>query len=251
VPPAVLGEFSSRSADVRMHAFSVGVRSARGRHVAWAATRPAKTTGRPYDDLAVEWRRRATFAGPALDLDRDLDRDRDRRAGPLSPGKDRASVDGTYDEHRFAGAIAVTPHGGAYRRDVVAAFASSARDGVPAASLERVTDLWAPEARVGVAETLTSRRSVVPANHHLQALGPRPVDPAGHETWLTAARAIDAYRERWGIERAAEPLGTDRSLSSLPPTRLADHLRVARQLDAARQRLGRRAPAEMELGLDR
>jgi hypothetical protein len=147
--------------------------------------------------------------------------------------------------------IAVTPHSGAHRRDAVAAFAGSARDGVPAASLDHVTDLWAPDAQVGVAEGLRTRRSVVPENHHLQALGPRPVDPAGHETWLTAARAIDGYRERWGIERAAEPLGPDRTLSSLSPARLADHLRVARQLDTARGRLGRRAPAELEVGLDR
>ena len=245
VPPAVLGEFSSRGADVRMHAFSAGVRSAHGRHVAWAATRPAKMTGRPYDELAVEWRRRAGHAGPELELERPP------RMGPFPPGKDPASVGGSFDEHRFAGVIGVTPHGGAHRRDVVAAFASSAQEGVPAASLERVTDLWAPEVRVGVAETLTSRRSVVPANHHLQALGPRPFDPAGHETWLTAARALDAYRERWGIERAAEPLGAGRSMSSLPAAQLADHLRVTRQLDAARLRLGRRAPLEMELGLDR
>ncbi|HXA74272.1 MAG TPA: MobF family relaxase [Acidimicrobiales bacterium] len=243
VSPAVMGEFSSRSADVRMHAFSTGARSARGRHVAWAATRPPKMTGTPYDELVVEWRRRAGFAGPELERDIFV---------PLRPpGPDSASVSGSYDEHRFAGVIALTPHGGAHRRDVVAAFAGSARDGVPAASLDRVTDLWAPEPRLGVAETLMARRSVVPANHHLRALGPRPVDPAGHETWLTAARTIDGYRERWGIERAAEPLGNDRTLSSLPPARLADHLRVARQLDAARVRLGRRAPAAMELGLDR
>jgi len=111
--------------------------------------------------------------------------------------------------------------------------------------------LWATESRVGVAEALATRQSVVPAHHHLRALGPRPFDPAGHETWLTAARAIDAYRARWGIELAAEPLGADRTLSSLPAARLAEHLRVERQLDAARMRLGRRAPAEMELGLDR
>jgi hypothetical protein len=157
----------------------------------------------------------------------------------------------SYDEHGFAGVIAVTPHGGAHRRDVVAAFAGSARDGAPAPSIDRVTDLWAPEARVGVAEELMARRSVMPANHHLRALGPRPVEPGNHETWLTAAQAIDAYRERWGIERAAEALGTERSLSSLPPARLADHLRLTRQLDVARLMLGRRAPAEMELGLGR
>ncbi|HEX4175530.1 MAG TPA: MobF family relaxase [Acidimicrobiales bacterium] len=243
VSPALLGEFSSRSADVRMHAFVVGARSARGRHVAWAATRAPKTVGASYDELAVEWRRRAGIAGPGLEPD--------VRVRVSSRGTDLGCVPGSYDEHRFAAAIAVTPHGGAHRRDVVAAFAGSARDGVPAASLERVTDQWAPEEGVGVCEGLTTRRSVVPANHHLRALGPRPVDPDHHETWLTAARAIDAYRTRWGIERASEPLGTDRSLSSLPAPRLADHVRVVRQLDAARVRLGRRAPAEMELGLDR
>jgi TrwC relaxase len=243
VSPVLLGEFSSRSADVRMHAFASGARSAHGRHVAWAATRPPKTAGTAYDELTVEWRRRADVARPRPE--------QDLQVRPASPGAGLLSVPGSYDEHRFAGVLAVTPHGGAHRRDVVGAFAGSARDGVPAASLDRVTDLWAPEPRVGVAEGLTTRRSVVPANHHLRALGPRPVDPADHETWLGAARAIDAYRSRWGIERAVEPLGADRTLSSLPPGRLADHLRVARQLDAARMRLGRRAPAEMELGLDR
>jgi hypothetical protein len=244
VSPELIGEFSSRGADVRMHAFLAGARSARGRRVAWVATRPPKTTGTPYGVLGVEWRRRAGFAaGPGLELD--------LRARPPLPGADSVAVPGSYDEHRFAGVIAVTPHGGAHRRDVVAAFAGSARNGVPAASLDRVTDLWAPGGRVGVAEELTTRRSVVPATHHLRALGPRPVDPEAHETWLAAARVIDAYRERWGIERAVEPLGAGRSLSSLPPGRLADHLRVARQLDTARVRLGRRAPAEMELGLDR
>ncbi|HSZ37108.1 MAG TPA: MobF family relaxase [Acidimicrobiales bacterium] len=241
--PALLGEFSSRAADVRMHAFSTGARSAHGRHVAWAATRPPKVIGTPYDELAVEWRRRASVAGPAIELGSGS-----RVRGQL---RDSALVEGSYDEHRFAGVIEVTPHRGAHRRDVVAAFAGSARDGVPETSLERVTDLWAPEARIGVAEDLMARRSVVPANHHLRALGPRPVDPVGHETWLTAARSIDAYRGRWGIERADEPLGGDRTLSSLAPARLADHLRVARQLDAARMRLGRRAPSTMELGLDR
>jgi conjugative relaxase-like TrwC/TraI family protein len=244
VSPAVRGEFSSRGADIRMHAFSAGARSAHGRHVAWAATRLPKTTGSSYDELVVEWRRRAGFAGPALELD--------LRIGLSPPGKDRGfrAVPRSYDEHRFAGVIALTPHGGAHRRDVTAAFAGSAPEGVPAASLDRVTELWAPGARLGVAEELMARRTVVPAPHHLRALGPRPVEPAGHETWLTAARTIDAYRERWGLGPETEPLGTDRT-SSLPAARLADHLRVSRQLDAARMRLGRRPPAEMELGLDR
>lgn len=250
VPPAVVGEFSSRGTDIRMEAYRSGSPSARGRHVAWATTRPPKVSGTSYEELAVEWRRRAAFVGPGhgLGLGLGLESEREGRFSPPAT----ASASASYDEHRFAGVIAVTPHGGAHRRDVVAAFAASARDGVSAASLDHVTDLWAPEQRVGVAEALGSRRSVVPANHHLRALGPRPIETAGHATWLRAAQAIDAYRERWGIEREAEPLGTDRAaLSTLPPLRLADHLRVARQLDAARARLGRRAPADMDLGLDR
>jgi hypothetical protein len=241
VPPAVLGEFSSRGADIRMHADAFGARSARGRQVAWAATRPPKVTETSHRELAAEWRRRAGFAG--------LD-------GPvLEPGGRRSlTVPSTssYDEHRFAGVLSVTPHGGARRRDVVEAFAVSARDGVAAPSLERVSGLWAPagEGQVGVAEVLVSRRSVTPANHLLRALGPRPIDPDDHMTWVRAAGAIDAYRERWGIERTPEPLG-DGALSTLPPSRLADHLRVARQLDAARVTLGRRPPVEMDLGLGR
>ena len=92
-----------------------------------------------------------------------------------------------------------------------------------------------------MAEPLQQRRQVVPANHLLQALGPRPVDPGDHEVWLGAARAVDAYRERWGLGRAAEPLGTagtGPSLAALPADRLADHVRTERQLQAARTRLG-------------
>jgi conjugative relaxase-like TrwC/TraI family protein len=232
VPPAVLGEFSSRGADVRRHAFETGS----GHHVAWAATRPPKVTGTTYAELTADWSRRAAEAGPTVELDRP-------RAPTPTPTP-------SFDEHRYAGVISLTPHGGAHRRDVAGAFALAARDGAAAASLEHVTDLWAPAKRVGVAEDLLSRGRVVPAGEHLRALGPRPVDPADHETWLGAARTIDAYRERWGIERVAEPLGAE-PLSSLPAARLADHLRVARQLDAARISLGRRAPAEVELGLGR
>jgi hypothetical protein len=68
--------------------------------------------------------------------------------------------------------------------------------------------------------------------------------------WVGAARALDGYRARWGLERATEPLGLGHgALAGLPATRLADHLRTARHLDEARARLGRRHPAELELGL--
>ena len=105
-----------------------------------------------------------------------------------------------------------------------------------------------------MAEPVHQRRAVCPGGHALRALGPRPVDPDDHEVWLGAARAIDAYRERWGVGRAAEPLGLDgtqASLAALPPARLADHLRATRTVDEARHRLGYREVPQVELGLSR
>ena len=63
IPPEVLGEFSSRGADIRRHLYETGARSARGRRVGWAATRPAKTSGPDYAEAARDWRRRARAAG--------------------------------------------------------------------------------------------------------------------------------------------------------------------------------------------
>jgi hypothetical protein len=99
-----------------------------------------------------------------------------------------------------------------------------------------------------VAEPLRARRTVMPTNHHLRALGARPLRPDDHVVWLDAAQAMDDYRARWGIERSLEPLGLD-GLRALPAARLADHLRTARRLDEARARLGRREPVAVELGL--
>ncbi len=157
------------------------------------------------------------------------------------------------DEHRFAGVISVTPHGGARRRDVVAAFGAAATDGVAAGSLERLVGHWVPRGPVGVAEPMQPRRAVMPANHHLRALGPRPVDPDQHEVWVGGARAIDAYRDRWGLRCSPEPLGDPASpeLAALPTARLADLVRTTRHLDDVRARLGRREPFGVELGLGR
>ena len=116
--------------------------------------------------------------------------------------------------------------------------------------MERLADERAPEAGVGVAEALHSRASVVPGNHLQRTLGPRPVDPAAHGVWLGAARAIDGYRARRGIDGSTvEPLGSS-PLAALPGDRLADHLRTTRQIDEARVRLGWREPREAERGLD-
>jgi len=240
VAPELLGEFSTRAADIRRRMHEVGGHSARAGRVAWAATRPAIKPGTPYPELALEWRRRADAAGWALDLG-------------LAPGRPPPSPR-LLDEHHFAGVISLTPHGGARRRDVVAALAAAARQGIEADPLGHLADHWAPSASVGVAEPLHRRRDVVPANHLLRALGPRPLDLPGHALWAGAAKALDSYRDRWGPDRTTATLGVAGStagLSSLPPARLADHIRTARHLEVVRSRLGRRDPAAVDLVIGR
>jgi conjugative relaxase-like TrwC/TraI family protein len=235
VGPELLGEFSSRGADIRRRMYETGTRSGRGRRVAWAATRPAKTPGLDYADAAREWRRRARDAGGPPELETVQ-----REAHPV------------LDEHRVAAVLSLTPHGGARRRDVVAAFASGARDGVEADSVERLVALWVPPAPPGVAEPIHQRGDALPRTAHLRALGPRPVRPADHEVWMDAAQTIDAYRERWSVTRSDEPFGVGRDeLAALGPARLADHLTTLRHVEVARARLGRREPVTVELGLGR
>jgi conjugative relaxase-like TrwC/TraI family protein len=240
VMPELLGEFSSRAADIHRRMHEVGAHSARAGRVAWAATRPAKRPSRSYAELAPEWARRARAVGGPMELG--------RATGHPPP------TPCLVDEHRFAAAISLTPHGGARRRDVVAAFAAAAPLGVEAAPLARLVDHWVPDPSVGVAETLHHRRDVVPANHVLGALGPRPLNPTDHALWVGAAAAFNAYRDRWGLDRVTATLvapGSTSGLSSLSAPRLADHLRTARHLEAVRARLGRRQPAEVDLGIGR
>jgi conjugative relaxase-like TrwC/TraI family protein len=238
VGPDVLAEFSSRSADIRRYKGERGVHSSRGARIAWAATRPTKGSGAPYAELATQWQRTAHAVGSDLEMVR----------APIRRAR------ATLDEHRFAGVIALPVHGGAHRRDVVTAFSTAAADGATAAVVERLVDQWVPDGPPGVAEPLQQRRTVVPANHHLRALGPRPVDPGDHAVWLGAARSLDAYRERWGLTHATEPLGEregPQGLAVLPADHLADHVRTRREIDVARARLGWREPVTVERGLGR
>ncbi len=240
VGPELLGTFSSRAADIRRHMCEVGARSPRGARVAWAATRPPKGPSTPFEDLTERWRREAHNAGGRLELDRCT-----RRVGTARPA---------LDEHRFAGVISLTPHGGARRRDVVSAFSAAAHDGATADVLERLVDQWVVPGAVGVAEHVQPRRTVVPANGHLQALGPRPVDPDEHAVWLGASRALQSYRERWGAVHTAEESGAPHAptgLASMPVARLVDHLRTEHAVASAQMRLGRRPPLLAERGLGR
>jgi hypothetical protein len=224
-----------------------GSHSARGARVAWAATRPEKQSGLSFARLTSEWGGRARSVGiePA-------------EMRSLLASRQRAGASASINEHRFGASLSLAPDGAARRRDVVAAFSTGALEGADARSIGRLTDLWTPacsdRAQLGVAEDIRSLRSVVPGSHLLAALGPRPVDPADHETWRNAAHAIDQYRNRWDVRDRSDVLGVDAlhsGISSLPTDRLVDHLRVTRHIEVARQQLGRRDPHALEMGRGR
>jgi conjugative relaxase-like TrwC/TraI family protein len=243
VSPLLLGEFSSRSADIRRHMAAWGSHSARGARVAWAATRPEKQSGLSFAALATEWGERARSVGVAP---------AEMRALLASP--QRANASASINEHRFGAVLSLAPDGAARRRDIVAAFGTGALEGADAPSIERLTDLWTParsvRVQVGVAEDIRPLRSVVPGGHLLAALGPRPIDPADHETWRDAAQSIDQYRHRWDVRERSDVLGVGAlpsGISSLPTDRLVDHLRVTRHIEVARQQLGRRDPFAHEM----
>jgi conjugative relaxase-like TrwC/TraI family protein len=252
VSPLALGEFSSRSADIRRHMSERGSHSARGAHIAWAATRPEKGAGLEFAELSSRWKRQ----GRAVGCDRSEISALLGRADLRDP--QALNEHRFVNEHRFGAALSLSPDGAARRRDIAVAFSTAALAGAHAQSVERLTDLWTPDAsaraQIGVAEDIRTLRSLVPGGHLFEALGPRPVDPADHEVWRDAARVIDGYRGRWNVGQGSDVLGTDRltsGISSLPTARLVDHLQTTRHMEAARQRLGWRAPLGHEMGRGR
>jgi hypothetical protein len=242
VSPYLLGEFSSRSADIARYMAERGSHSVRGAQVAWAATRPTKCPALDFGELSSQWERRArTFGQPRAEM-----------AAVL--GRHTRADRQTLNEHRFGASLSLAPDGAARRRDIVTAFATAAVDGAQAPCVERLTELWTPvvsdRVQVGVIEDVRPLRSVVPGGHLRGALGPRPVDPVEHEVWRDAAHAIDAYRRQWGVKDATDALGVNTMASgvaSLSTERLVAHLRTTRQIEVARQRLGWRVARERDM----
>ena len=136
VSPLLIGEFSSRSAEVRRHMAEWGSHSARGGHVAWAVTRPPKPPGVAFDALRDQWERRAEALGTAR-------AEFIARIGGAVTAPSRPAL----GEHRFRAVLAGTADGAARRRDVVEAFGVAALGGATAPALERLTDLWVPTRR--------------------------------------------------------------------------------------------------------
>jgi hypothetical protein len=238
ISPLLLGEFSSRSADIRRHMAEQGSHSGRGSRIAWAATRAPKQADISFRELAADWERRARgLGGSGAEL------------GPLV-ARSELIARPTLNEHQFRATLSRAADGAVRRRDVVAGFGAAAVSGATAPTVERLTDLWLPPSReVGVAEAVHAPRGLVPGDHLIAALGPRPVDVPGHRVWQGGAQSIEAYRRRWGVIRNAPALGVgpDGDLSSFPATRLADHVRTARTVEVARQQLGWRQSRGLEL----
>jgi conjugative relaxase-like TrwC/TraI family protein len=237
VSPSVMGELSSRSAEIRQHAATWGTHSARGTRLAWAVTRAAKPPSVGIDTLRASWERRARGAGL----------EQWERPGRSTP---RTSL----SEHQFASVLSTTADGGVRRRDVVTAFAAAAPDGVAAPALAQLTSLWVPDRPgvVGVTETMHQRREMLPRPFELDTLGPRPIDPTEHAVWCTAARDMARYRQRWGVTQPRQAWDVDpAAVSGFSTERLIDHLRTTQHVDAARTRLGHRSPPVLELGRSR
>jgi conjugative relaxase-like TrwC/TraI family protein len=235
ISPVLIGEFSSRAADIRRHGFEHGVRSTRGSRVAAAATRPDKGEGTDFVDLVPQWHERATAAmGAPLELTAVLDH---RPAGPA-----------LLSEHQFAGVLSLSSGGRARRRDVVSAFAQAARQGAAADHVAALTELWLPGAATapGVAEISHPTASVVPAPHLLRTLGSRPVDVRQHRVWVEGARTINEYRQRWQV-LGPEALGQAQCQPGWSTARMVDHLRTVERMEVARARLGLREPLTVEL----
>jgi conjugative relaxase-like TrwC/TraI family protein len=243
VSPLVVGEFSSRSADIRRHMYERGSHSARGARIAWAVTRPEKQAGIHFAELSSDWERRARAVSSGGD-----------EVKALLGQSGRSTQRQFLSEHRFGASLSLTPDGGARRRDIAVAFGAAAVDGTSVQNIERLTDLTTPQPterpQIGVAEDTYSLRSVVPRTYVLEALGPRPVNDIDHAVWRDAADAIDGYRTRWHVSAGGDALGADSlasGISSLPTDRLIDHLETDRHIEVARQRLGWRGSRGLEM----
>ena len=192
VSPMLMGEFSSRAADIRRHMARWGSHGGRGARVAWAAdpgTEGDRVSPLPSwlligSDALGRWGNRARHWWPT----------RGRRVDTVPRP--------VLSEFRFRATLSQTADGAVRRRDVIEGFGTAAVDGARAPTLERLADLWVPPTgHVGVAEEAHAPRAVVPGDHLIAALGPRPVNAGDHRVWREGAEAIEAYRQVWGVTK--------------------------------------------------
>ena len=241
VSPMLMGEFSSRAADIRRHMARWGSHGGRGARVAWAATRAPKATGVSFAELASEWERRARAVGNRA---RTLVAHAGRRVETVPRP--------VLSEFRFRATLSQTADGAVRRRDLIEGFGTAARGRRPGADARAPgRSLGAPDGSRGSRRRGTTRRGP----WCRATISSPPSDPGPSTPGITGcggrgAQAIEAYRQVWGVTKSAAPLGVDGpgcALSSLPAPRLAHHLRTVRTVQEARLRLGWREPRALEL----
>jgi hypothetical protein len=82
-------------------------------------------------------------------------------------------------------------------------------------------------------EVLGAAAEVRPSRAVTAQLGPIPRDEAGRLAWRDAARAIEAYRDRWGIPDDRAALDLTNPAHAPHPAQRADQLRVLAACRAA------------------
>ncbi len=230
IDPVVLGTFSGRAAEIREHLAERGLSSRRANRVAWAATRSPKEHGTGAGTLRRAWRDRAEgsgFGGPEV-------------ASVL--GRSLVPTGGI-DERRFAAALAEASPSGGTRRDVLGAWAGALRRGAPLGEVEAAVDHWWEHgaSSLGVAEPRGTLGVLMPSEHVLRALGPRPSSAAAQPLWRGTAAAVESYRRRWGVDdpqRALGP-GPGEGGRTMEARQVVERHAVERELDRTCRRLGR------------
>jgi conjugative relaxase-like TrwC/TraI family protein len=252
----VIEGFSTRRNDIRTHLAEK--RSARldgtgpGRRasrketdVAAMITRPEKESEHSLDDLLPHWREKADELG--------FDRQKLSAVIDRSPGAQLV-----INEEAFASRLSRLPV--LTRSAAIGLWTDAVPQGVPADAVERCVDLLAPwPEATGAVQRRLPAEGFIPSKYQLLALGNRPASPDQLAVWLDTAKAIEKYRDTWGIKDPDRALGSEEWRRESTSTRessrefilqLAGHHEASREIENARRQLGREREGP-ELGLSR
>ena len=159
------------------------------------------------------------------------------------------------DEHRFAGVIALPAHGGAHRRDVVAAFSTAAADGATAADGRAagcpVGPGWA--ARRGGATAPATKRGPGQSPCCARWVRGRSIPTITPSGWVPPEASMPTVRGGASpTRRSRSARGRGRGTwPTCRPTTWRIMVRTGREIAVARARLGWREPVTVERGLGR
>jgi conjugative relaxase-like TrwC/TraI family protein len=215
--------------------------------IALLRTREPKSADRFRGDLRQVWKDRAMdFGFGEEDLAKAFDRSVTR--------------DLVIDENDFAKRLSEVSRKTLNRGTIVYAWESALPQGVPADAVERCVDLLAPwPEATGAVQRRLPAEGFIPSKYQLLALGNRPASPDQLAVWLDTAKAIEKYRDTWGIKDPDRALGSEEWRRESTSTRessrefilqLAGHHEASREIENARRQLGREREGP-ELGLSR